>query len=106
MVKVPYSSAVGSLIYAMVATRSDITFAVGAVSRYMVNPGKKHWDIVKHLLKYLKGTTSKCLCFGNSEASIMGYTNADYAECSDTRKSTSGYVFLFARAAISWILVL
>ncbi|MCO5571219.1 hypothetical protein L7F22_024955 [Adiantum nelumboides] len=51
MAKVPYSSAVGSLMYAMVATKSDIAFAVGVVSCYMANPGKKHWDAVKHLLR-------------------------------------------------------
>ena len=43
MAKVPYSSAVGSLMYAMICTRTDIAFAVGVVSRYMSNPGKKHW---------------------------------------------------------------
>ncbi|MCO5599464.1 hypothetical protein L7F22_053568 [Adiantum nelumboides] len=101
MVKVSYSSAVGSLMYAMVATTPDIAFVVGVVSCYMANPGKKHWDAVKHLLKYLKGTVSKCLRFGNSEASIVGYTDADYAGCLDTRKSTSGYVFLFTGAAVS-----
>ncbi|MCO5578013.1 hypothetical protein L7F22_031851 [Adiantum nelumboides] len=102
MEKVLYSSVVGSLMYAMVATRPDIAFAVGVVSHYMANPGKKHWDPVKYLLRYLKGTTSKCLCFGNSEASIMGYTDADYAGFSGTQKFTSGYVFPFARVAVSW----
>ncbi|MCO5569630.1 hypothetical protein L7F22_023346 [Adiantum nelumboides] len=99
MAKVPYSSTVGSLMY-------DIAFAVGVVSRYMANLGKKHWDAVKHLLRYLKGTTSKCLCFGNSEASIVGYTDADYAGCLNTRKSTFGYVFIFAGAVVSWRSVL
>ncbi|MCO5599974.1 hypothetical protein L7F22_054081 [Adiantum nelumboides] len=75
MAKVPYSSAVDSLMYAMVATRPDIAFAVGVVSCYMANPGRKHWDAVKHLLRYLKGIASKCLRFGNSEASIVGYTD-------------------------------
>ena len=56
MAKVPYSSAVGSLMYIMIATRPDIAFAVGMVSRYMANPGKKHWIGVKHILKYLKVT--------------------------------------------------
>ncbi|MCO5595833.1 hypothetical protein L7F22_049884 [Adiantum nelumboides] len=77
MAKVSYSSALGSLMYAMVTTRLDIAFAVGVVSPYMENPGKKHSDAVKHILKYLKGTASKCLRFGNSEASIVGYTDAD-----------------------------
>ena len=42
MDKLPYASACGSLMYAMIATRPDIAFAVGVVSRYMSNPGKKH----------------------------------------------------------------
>ncbi|MCO5611915.1 hypothetical protein L7F22_066174 [Adiantum nelumboides] len=93
-------------MYAMVATKLNIAFAVGVVSHYMVNPGKKHWNAVKHLFRYLKGTTNKCLHFGNNEASIVCYTDVDYVGCFDTRKSTSGYVFLFARAAVSWRLVL
>ncbi|MCO5590727.1 hypothetical protein L7F22_044702 [Adiantum nelumboides] len=102
MAKMPYSSAVGNLMYAMIITRLDIAFAVGVVSRYMANPSKKHWDTVKHLLRYFKGTTNKCLCFGNSEASIVGYTDADYVGCLDTWKSTSGYVLLFIGAIVSW----
>ncbi|MCO5601200.1 hypothetical protein L7F22_055319 [Adiantum nelumboides] len=68
----------------------------------MADPGKKHWLAVKHILRYLKGTMSKCLCFGNSSASTVGYTNVDYAGCKDSRRSTSGYVFIFAGGAISW----
>ena len=47
MMKVPYASAVGSLMYAMVCTRPDIGYAVGVVSRFMSNPGKEHWNAVK-----------------------------------------------------------
>ena len=47
MAKVPYSSAVGSIMYAMICTRPDIAYAVGMVSKYMSNPGKKHWEAVK-----------------------------------------------------------
>ena len=61
MAKVPYSSAVGSLIWAMIATRPDIAFVVGVVSRYMANPGKKHWLAVKNIFRYLKGTANGCL---------------------------------------------
>jgi hypothetical protein len=57
MSRVPYSSAVGSLMYAMVFTRPDIAHAVGVVSRYMNNPGKEHWEAVKWILRYLRGTT-------------------------------------------------
>ena len=47
MTRVPYASAVGSLMYAMVCTRPDIAHAVGVVSRYMSNPGMEHWEAVK-----------------------------------------------------------
>ena len=60
MRKVPYASTVGSLTYAMVCTRPDIAFVVGAVSRYMSNPGREHWAAGKWILKYLKGTSSVC----------------------------------------------
>jgi hypothetical protein len=67
MSRVPYSSAVGSLMYAMVCTRPDIAHAVGVVSRYMNNPGKEHWEAVKWILRYLRGTTTHALCFGGSD---------------------------------------
>jgi hypothetical protein len=67
MSRVPYSSVVGSLMYAMVCTRPDIAHAVGVVSRYMNNPGKEHWEAVKWILRYLRGTANHALCFGGSE---------------------------------------
>ncbi|CAA0828942.1 Uncharacterized mitochondrial protein AtMg00810 [Striga hermonthica] len=63
MAGVPYSSAVGSLMYAMVCTRPDIAHAVGIVSRCLSNPGKDHWKVVKWILRYLKGSANKCLTF-------------------------------------------
>lgn len=56
MKTVPYASAVGSLMYAMLCTRPDICYAVGLVSRYQSNPGPEHWIAVKHILKYLRRT--------------------------------------------------
>jgi hypothetical protein len=64
MSRVPYSSTIGSLMYAMVCTRPDIAHAVGVVRRYMNNPGKEHWDAVKWILRYLRGTANHALCFG------------------------------------------
>ena len=64
MSKIPYASAVGSLMYAMFYTRPDIAHVVGVVSRYMKNPGKEHWMAVKWILRYLRGTTNQALCFG------------------------------------------
>ena len=102
MAKVPYSSAVGSLMYAMVCTRPDIAHAVGVVSRFLENPGKEHWEAVKWILRYLRGTTGDCLCFGGSDPILKGYTDADMAGDIDNRKSTTGYLFTFSGGAISW----
>lgn len=57
MSRVPYPSAVGSIMYAMICTRPDISQAVSVVSRYMKRLGKVHWEAVKWILRYLKGTT-------------------------------------------------
>ena len=55
MKKVPYANVVGSLMYAMLCTRPDISYAVGMVNRYQSNPGEAHWKAVKRILRYLKG---------------------------------------------------
>ncbi|KAG8483625.1 hypothetical protein CXB51_023496 [Gossypium anomalum] len=79
MSHVPYSSAVGSLMYAMVCSRLDLSCAVSAVSRYMANPGKEHWKAVQWILRYLRGTTDVCLQFGRPEDGVIGYVDADFA---------------------------
>ena len=56
MSNVPYSSTVGSLMYAMICTRPDLSHTVSVVSRYMHNPGKDHWEAVKWILRYVKGS--------------------------------------------------
>ena len=63
MSKVPYSSVVGSLMYAMVFTRPYIAHVVGVMSRYMNNLGKEHWMAIKWILRYLRGTSSTCTMF-------------------------------------------
>ncbi|GJY22389.1 retrovirus-related pol polyprotein from transposon TNT 1-94 [Tanacetum coccineum] len=67
MSRVPYASAVGSLMFAMICTRPDIAHAVGVVSRYMAEPGREHWEAVKRILRYIKGTSDVALCFGDSD---------------------------------------
>ena len=103
MEKVPYASAIGSLMYAMVCTRPDIAQAVGAVSRYMNNPGKVHWEAVKWILRYLRGTTEKALCFKGGDTTLTGYVDADLAGNVDIRKSTTGYVYTLGGTAVSWV---
>jgi len=63
MSRVPYASAVGSLMYAMVCTRPDIAHAVGVLSRFMLKLGKEHWTAVKRVFRYLCGTSDYGLCY-------------------------------------------
>ena len=103
MTKVPYALAVGSLMYAMGCTRPDIAQAVGVVSRFMNNPGKGHWEAVKWILRYLRGTSHYSLCFGGSNSCLQGYVDSDMAGDIDGGRSTTGYVFTIGGTAVSWI---
>lgn len=103
MSRVPYASAVGSLMFAMICTRPDIAQAVGAVSRYMANPGREHWNTVKRILRYIKGTSNVALCYGGSELTVRGYVDSDFAGDLDKSKSTTGYVYTLAGGAVSWM---
>jgi hypothetical protein len=102
MQRVPYASAVGSLMYAMVCTRPDIAHAVSVVSRFQSNPGREHWNAVKWVLRYLRGISSLKLCFGTGKSELCGYTDSDMAGDFDSRKSTSGYMITFAGGAVAW----
>jgi hypothetical protein len=104
MSKVSYASAVGCLMYAMVCTRPDLAHAVSVVSKYMANPGKQHWDAVKWIFRYLKGTTDYGITFvrQKSDLSVVGYVDADYAGDLDDRRSTTGYVFTLTGGPICW----
>ncbi|KAE8718614.1 Detected protein of confused Function [Hibiscus syriacus] len=103
MSQVQYASAVGSLMFGMICTRPDITQAVGVVSRYMANPCKEHWNTVKRVLRYIKGTSNIALCYKGSNLVINGYVDSDYARDLDKSKSTTGYVFKIVGGAESWI---
>jgi hypothetical protein len=106
MSRFPYSSKIGSLMYAMVFTRPDIAHAVGVVRRYMNNPGKKHWEAVKLILRYLRGTATHALCFGGSSTFLQGYVDSDMGGDKDNRRRTTGYVFTIGGTTVSWILKL
>ena len=102
MMKVPYTSIVGSLLYDMVCTRPNIGYAVGVVSRFMSNPGKEHWNAVKWILWYLKGTSNMCLRLGYSKPQLDGYTDSDMSADVDTNRSSSRYVMTYAGGAVLW----
>jgi transposase InsO family protein len=109
----PYRAVVGSLNYVACWTRPDIAFAVSQVARFQEKPTMRHWQAAKHILRYLKGTSSVALRFsasstagtgtvGDSRPSITGYVDASWGEDLDTRRSQSGYAFVYGGASIAW----
>lgn len=103
MKNIPYCSAVGSLMYSMVGTRSDIAYAVELVSRFMSSPCKDHWMAVKWVLRYIRNTTDFKLTFTKSDKfEVRGYCDSDYAADLDRRRSITSYVFQAGENKISW----
>ncbi|KAF2313534.1 hypothetical protein GH714_011531 [Hevea brasiliensis] len=97
MSSVPYLSVIGSIMYAMVYTRPDIFLVVSVVSRYMACPKKEHWQAVKWILRYFKGTTYVGLTFDRAKMSdsVIGYVDSDFAGDLDKRRSLTVQYFRF-----------
>ncbi|WVZ49528.1 hypothetical protein U9M48_000876 [Paspalum notatum var. saurae] len=86
MSKVPYSSAIGSLMYVMVCSRPDLSYAMSLVSRYMANRGKEHWNAVNWIFRYLRGTSYTYLQFGRTRERLVGYVDSDHAADLDKKR--------------------
>ena len=93
-------------MYVIVCTRPDIAHAVGVVCRYMVNPGKEHWEAMKWILRYLRGTSSTSLCFGKVNVTLQGFVDADLSGDVELSKSTSGYIYTIGGTTVSWMSML
>ena len=101
---VTYQSIVGSLLYAAIATRPDISHAVGVVSKFCSKPTEAHLTAVKRILRYLKGTLNFAIKYHKSENdSLIGYSDADWAGDLEDRHSTTGNLFLMTGGPISWL---
>lgn len=99
----PYREAVGSLIFLATTSRPDITYAVNQVSRFFNKWTDEHWQAVKRIFRYLKHTIHYKIVYSKTtKIEVTGYTDSDYAGCIDTRKSTSGYVFILANSPVTW----
>ena len=73
------------------------------LTKYMSHPSIEHQNAVKWILRYLRGTSSKCLHFGGSTTDLQGYVNSELARDIDTKRSTTGYVFTVGGAAVSQV---
>lgn len=96
-----YQELLGGLLYVAMCTRPDISFAVGKLARFSAAPTVEKRKAATTVLRYLKGTAHSGLTYGGG-AKLRGYTDADFAGDLDTRRSTSGFAFLYHGAAVSW----
>jgi len=102
MKDVPYHEALGLLMWLQVVTRPDLSYTVNILSRFTHNPGKPYWNVLKHMLAYIKGTTHYGVMFqvgGNLDP--IGYVNSDFAGYRELRWSTEGNIFIVAGGPVS-----
>lgn len=102
-----YREAVGSLIYLTTCTRPDLSFVVSKLSQYFAEPTEEQWVTVKHVLRYLRGTIEKELCFRRNDSEKLGllaYSDADWAADVTDRRSTTGYCVSLSKNSsfVSW----
>ena len=104
MSKIPYASAIGSIMYAMLCTRPDVSYALSITSRYQLDPSESHWTAVKNILKYLRRSKDMFLVYGGLEDDLVvnGYTDASFQSDKDDFRSQLGYVFCLNGGAVSW----
>jgi hypothetical protein len=102
MKSIPYASAIGSIMYAQVYMRHDLAFVIELLGRFRSNIEMKHWKANKKALLYLHGTKQYMLMYKKTDnLEVIGYSDADFARCAGSQKSTSYYVFTLVNRAIS-----
>ena len=98
-----YQRMIGSLQYAAGGTRPDIAYIVGVLARFCHKPNQLHLTAAKRVFRYLGGTADLALTYnGSGNENLTGYSDADWAGDRDSRRSTSGNVFVLGNGAITW----
>ena len=97
-----YQSIIGSLLYVMLGTRPDISYAVIRMSQYMSNPTQEHIQKAHHIVKYLESTPNLALSFSGGESSLDSFCDSDWAGDKDTMHSTSSYAIFLGKDLVSW----
>ena len=99
----PYREAIGCLNYLSLISRPDITYAVSTLARFNDKPQMVHWNAVKRVMRYLRGTSDYSITYGGSEeVELTGYCDSDWGRDESQRRSTSGYVFTLNSGPVAW----
>nr|GEW72728.1 retrovirus-related Pol polyprotein from transposon TNT 1-94 [Tanacetum cinerariifolium] len=97
-----YRSMIGALMY-LTSSKPNIVHATCLCARYQAKPTEKHLKEVKRIFRYLWGTVNTGLWYTNDSGfELTGFSNADYAGCKDTFKSTSGGAQFLGENLVSW----
>ncbi|GKA18919.1 ribonuclease H-like domain-containing protein [Tanacetum coccineum] len=97
-----YRSLAGGLQY-LTFTRPDLSYAVQHVCLYMHDSREPHFAALKRIMRYVQGTLELGLqLYASATTSLVGYTDADWAGCPSTRRSTSGYCVFLGDNLLSW----
>ncbi|XP_021980809.1 uncharacterized mitochondrial protein AtMg00810-like [Helianthus annuus] len=97
-----FQKLIGKLIY-LSLTRPDISYAVQFLSQFMHKPCQSHLDIALKLLRYLKQSPGSGVMFRKTDGFVLiGYVDSDWAKCTMTRKSVTGFGVFLGNTLISW----
>src|SRR5882724_6180702 len=102
MKKIPYLTAIGSIMYAATATHPDITYAIQHLSQFNCNLGNAHWTTAQCVIQYLYATKTRSLVLGGPEIKLTGWVDLDWDACTDTCHSMSSYAFSLGSGLVSW----
>jgi len=99
-----YQQLVGSLMYLIIGSRPDIGFAVIKLAQQIANSSNNHYQVGLHLCRYLLATHRYRLVYnGLSNESLVAYSNSDWDQDYEHRKSTTGYFTMLAQGITSWL---
>ncbi|UYV80202.1 hypothetical protein LAZ67_18001996 [Cordylochernes scorpioides] len=103
MKAIPYRELIGSLLYLANCTRPDLMFSVTRLAQFASNPGRRHWQAAKHVLRYLHGSINLSLVYRRTDSNdVCAYSDADWASDIDDRRSNSGTAITIGHSLVIW----
>ena len=101
--RMTYQSIIGSLLYIMLGTHPDITYAVTKLAQFSANPSKEHMEKAKYICHYLNSTTNYALVYdGSGDEGLIAFTDSDWAADPIKRRSITSYFFKLASGIFAW----